>query len=468
MSNPPEPTNLSQKFAALQELMTAQHDALKAEIAALRGTGGPETTLRSINQSIWNLAGAAPGRSLSDLYDILTYQDGSILWTTAGAINAVRLALHNADQTLDAGDLLTAINNAIGGAPNNDLELASVRGFLNNIMSATIKSEMIRLLAQFDTSVVYPTMKDLLITISQQQAQLVENTQDPLLRQPPDVCASPFTSSGIIYLPISAQLISATTYATWPTSVPDGFDGLTTESGGIAVGQTIVRCADWTQYKIYVASNATEFGIGGVGIQKFNTNEWIVLSGNNSSFEFYTMGDQNLKVYICPVGAPVLGGCPSAATNPLRVTAWHNIAPPDLPWYAAAFTGGANWTTNVAMMIEGTLAQTGFTITVDGDVDMCFAWDVSAEPTVSTLGLHAYYEAFPGQWSLIEFTGVVISVGTSGTHASTVITVTGLQTAPYQLADVVFVPYLVFTDNHQIAPDVSFQISYLPSGWNAS
>ena len=64
-------SNLSEKFTALELLLTTQHQALMAEITALRGTGGPETTLRSINQSIWNLAGPAPGRSIADLYTLL-------------------------------------------------------------------------------------------------------------------------------------------------------------------------------------------------------------------------------------------------------------------------------------------------------------------------------------------------------------------------------------------------------------
>ena len=72
-------TDLTGKFAALELQLANQHTALMAKldslitaIGDLRGVG-PENTLRSINQSIWNLAGPAPGRSLAEMYDLLLY-----------------------------------------------------------------------------------------------------------------------------------------------------------------------------------------------------------------------------------------------------------------------------------------------------------------------------------------------------------------------------------------------------------
>lgn len=151
-------TDLQGKFAALETALTAKLDIviarldslisavttggsidaapIVAAIEALRGVG-PENTLKSVNQSLWNIAGPAPGRTLTELYNILTYQEGQVLWTSAGLMHAVYLSLMNSDRTADVADLLTYLNAATGAAPNNSLELSTVRGLLNALLSAS-------------------------------------------------------------------------------------------------------------------------------------------------------------------------------------------------------------------------------------------------------------------------------------------------------------------------------------------
>jgi hypothetical protein len=296
----------------------ADMEMLLAGIVAMRGAG-PENTLKSLNQSIWNLAGPAPGTNLTQLLDAMELLYG--LWDPGAGIKPYNL--------LDG--IYIALNSS-------------------GLSQGASRDILMRIIAQFDTSYVSPTMKDLLMTISQQQAVIVSNTSDPLATLPAGVCGSPFVSTGSEHLGITVNFVEPTTIATWPTTVPAGFDGLTTSSGGIAVGQTIVGCTNWENYRIYVASKATFFGINGFAVQKFGTNQWITLSGN-ANFEFITPGSENLKVYICPLSTPsnptpcpgytgpMYGPsaitAPTAHTSGLPVVYWANGA--ESSWQDAGF-----------------------------------------------------------------------------------------------------------------------------------
>jgi hypothetical protein len=123
-------SNLTEKFAALESAQAARHTAMLAkldalagtanlatiynEIVALRGTGGPETTLRSINQSIWNLAGTAPGASL---LEILTALQARATETTSAAILAAIGTLASNPANYTVKDLLALINASINENP---------------------------------------------------------------------------------------------------------------------------------------------------------------------------------------------------------------------------------------------------------------------------------------------------------------------------------------------------------------
>lgn len=100
-----------------------------AAIEAMRGEG-PENTVKSVNESLWNIAGPAPGVSLTDLAALLQVDTGSVNWNVAGLLNSVRLSLLNSGGTDNIPALLTLLNNAVGAVPNESLELATVRGLL--------------------------------------------------------------------------------------------------------------------------------------------------------------------------------------------------------------------------------------------------------------------------------------------------------------------------------------------------
>ncbi len=310
MSNPPDPTNLSQKFAALQLLMTTQHNALMAEIAALRGTGGPETTLRSINQSIWALAGAAPGATLAQLKAAIEALAGgkslAALWSlwTPGAGTPYAL-LESSDTALQELKALWSPQGE-GYSPYVLLNNLYQAILANGLTETDAKDILTRIIAQLDTGAVTPTVKDLLMTMSDQQAKIAANTASPF-DSPVGCCEMPFQSVGNKYLEISIIGAESQTFALWPETVPDGFD-IQSLSGGFTMGQTQLQSADWSQYRIYVASTASQFGMRGLAMQRHPTNQWITIADSNSGalfgWEFFVMGDNRLDVYICPVSAP--------------------------------------------------------------------------------------------------------------------------------------------------------------------
>lgn len=117
------------RITALETAIGVTNTKLQSLIDALdvlRGTG-PENTIKSINQSIWNLVGPAPGRTLTEIHEVLAALKTNLGNPTGDATTTAlgRLAaIENAT---------VASNTALGGVPYEDLELASVRGFLNAI-----------------------------------------------------------------------------------------------------------------------------------------------------------------------------------------------------------------------------------------------------------------------------------------------------------------------------------------------
>jgi hypothetical protein len=314
MSNPPDPTNLSQKFAALQQLMTTQHNALMAEITALRGVG-PENTLRSVNQSLWNLAGAAPGATLGQLKAAIEALAGgkslAALWNlwTPGAGTPYAL-LESSDTTLQ--QLKTLWSPQGEGYSAYDLLNNLYQAILANGLTETdAKAILARIIAQLDTGTVTPTVKDLLMTMSNQQAQIAANTASPF-DSPVGCCETPVRSTGTSYVTISGNIIEPFTAATWPETI--GGDFVTSYTVG-TLSYSAIHCTDWTQYKIYVASEATDWGIFGPSPQRQPTNQWLpgTVITNNPHFliaqdiNFIVQGSMRLDVYICPVSTPPSG-----------------------------------------------------------------------------------------------------------------------------------------------------------------
>lgn len=283
------------------------------EIVALRGTGGPETTLRSINQSIWAIAGPAPGAALTDLKTILQK-----IVDTLGDPSSISPLHITVRGLLD--DIRSQWSSGAGLSAYNLLDA-------HYLLQA-------QLLAQFNESVVVPTMKDLLMTISQQQAIIALNTTNPLTAMPVDGCATPLVSTGEFFLDTTVAFVTPVTVALWPETPGGDFSS----SYDIAMaGYPRIHCADWTAYRIYVASKADTFGVIAGRGDRYPCNQWVVLSvpeGLISGAVFNVHLNLGLKVYICPLPSSVPTLCPefsgpyygpSAITAPIpELIYWFN------------------------------------------------------------------------------------------------------------------------------------------------
>jgi hypothetical protein len=326
-------TDLTGKFGQLETLITTKFDAvilkldnihtalssaggnieaapIVAAIEALRGIG-PENTIKAINQSVWNIAGPAPGKSITDLHTLLTAQHAAIgvylaaigadtdatanalgiptgdaTTTALGLLASVQYALtYNGANAANLFGAIRAINDALGGVPNNSLALTSVRGLL-----------------------------DMLTT---QQRSLL----DPISVAPVDVCETSYTSSGYVYYQMNMEvfpgfpLTTPGTLAIW-SAPPSGYT--ITRNIDISQNYTKLNSNDWLSWRIYVASTASTFGVSTstLSSDRFPTNQWITLSPGFMTYNdlsFLVDGSDSLKVYICPAATLVGGTAPSGA-----------------------------------------------------------------------------------------------------------------------------------------------------------
>jgi hypothetical protein len=343
-------------------------------ITNLRGVG-PENTLKSLNQSIWNIAGTAPGASLLDLKTVLqkivdTLGDPSSISPTN---ITVRGLLDNIQGLLDV----------IRG------QWAAGEGLSAYSLMDAIYLLQVQELAQFNTSVVTPTMKDLLMTISQQQALIAANTTNPLLALPTDCCATPLMNTGSFFQDTTAVFVTPVTIATWPGTLGGDF---TVDYDVISAAYTTIHCTDWTKYRIYVASKADSFGVTPGRGERYSCNQWITLAIPEggigmSGAEFNVDKANDLKVYICTVD-PVFGSCPTVFDDPFIPTTWADHTPAGQPagywWEMTGYnSGGITWSLDMVMpnatdaMGQNPLTRNAFMITpatpTSGN-NLCIQW----------------------------------------------------------------------------------------------
>jgi hypothetical protein len=322
-------------------------------IIAMRGEG-VENTIHSINQSLWNIAGPAPGTNLTQLADTIA-------------------ALGGGSSLLD---LFNLWDPGAGMTPYNLLDAIYIALTNSGLTQSAANDILVRLIAQFDTSVVTPTMKDLLMTISAQQAQLVANTENQLNAPPPDCCAEPLTSTGTFYQDTTIASISPVTFATWPETPGGDF----TSSYDITMdAHVLLHCTDWTAYRIYVASKADSFGVITGRGTRYPCNQWITLAipeGIIGGAAFNVDRANALKVYIC--GVNDTGVCAGySQSDYIDSTGWDTT---DSLLGSMALFGdpvGA-----MDLHADSFVTNTGTTIRAvvsDGvNYDYCFAWQGAA------------------------------------------------------------------------------------------
>jgi hypothetical protein len=291
MSNPPE-TNLTQKLTALKDLMTTQHSALMVEIllikTALTSSSG-NIDAAPIVSAIQALAGPYPGKTLTDLYGM------------TGEIKN-NIGLPTGDTTTTLLGLLASVAYALTQPAANN---ATLYAKIHSIMATLILPNTIdnTILGELDA---------------------IRLAADPYA-SPVGACATPFKNNSTRYYPsltlsigIASVDFGQTTFAMWPETVPTGFETITTIYNGSLSGQSQVRAEDWLQYKVYVVSTASQFGMLGLAVERYPTNTWINFVGSDTSSlfgkEFFVSGDTRLDVYICP-DPKATGGTAPAPTD---------------------------------------------------------------------------------------------------------------------------------------------------------
>lgn len=456
MSNPPE-TNLTQKFAALQNLITEQHNALLEKIDALMGSG-PENTIRSVNQSLWNIAGPAPGtnltqiaaaitalmgtttpRTLRDLYEVLTYDFNSTRWTTAGLLHVLKEAL-NTDSNITVGFLLERINTALGGVPDDSLTLSSVRGLLNTINQSVESSNLVQ---------------------SSLLACCEENGIGALDKPITGLCANPFSSSSSAVLSASISYTAPVTVAVWDFSNTTEFEaGYFLGFDDTMLIKTVSEPIDWSGYRFYVASAAQMFGAVALDPQRWPTNKWVTLP-YAQSLMFTVDSDRNdLKVYICPASSSGELGICANSEDPLTITSWvesPKTRPGTHTFDMASMTGGETWQMDVSFHMETPANPTslGYIVTRAALPAFCIAWQ-SSEPDLVQIGIRAFYYA--DDFSEVGLTVTPVSINTSGNAGALICAV---NTSGYQVDELIFVPYLSYGTIHSGDHNVAVQISYV-------
>jgi hypothetical protein len=348
MSNPPE-NNLTTKFTALQELMTTQH----------------QETLTAI----WGLAGPAPGVNLTQIAALLTKISNGIGGFPDGATLPGGVAI------LSAREYLSQINTSAAFLSI----LLDATGYAG---SETILSTLKLLLEQFNTSVVYPTMKDLMMSLNGNIALITGNTADPMEVTPVGICVTPFTSVGTIAVPVSGVVVQPITVAMWDFSSTTEFEqGLISHTIRVTVEPAV-----WTGYRFYVASIASLCGVKMLWNTRYPTNQWFTLVDEGfGELQFTVDGENDLKVYICGANSP-LANCSDSPLDPLIPSGWRKPSPTDIYWEMGSGynNGGITWTVDVNVPhatgwgVGDIATRPAFSITTDAfgpDANICMSWE---------------------------------------------------------------------------------------------
>lgn len=326
--------------------------AIVAAIADLRGAG-PDNTIERVTSAIFGLAGPAPGVTLTQIHGLL---EAALFTNTGGTLSPLLFALATYNQQLaDAtGDraggstllelmadglytqpeaplnlrlpyllnlqqqltadgaslslyeLLDNLNAATGGVPYENLNLASVRGFLNAIQSSTSNLGVL----------------------------------------PDGTTLDRIQSSGSI-------TDAGKRFVVWGSAI-----------AGVNRSEDMTRLTpsvNWTDYEVYIQSDATQFDCidhtNNVTVQ-FSTNTWVDISalitlGNNVQVSFNVPANFNVIGYIrTPDSASyivfnsVAGAFNSTSYQVINATDWISIgyvlyAPATSAWNPDVYVTGA-------------------------------------------------------------------------------------------------------------------------------
>lgn len=120
---------------------------------------------------------------------------------------------------------------------------------------------------------------------------------DPTDLTNPENCADPFVSMGFNLFPtIVPGYNTALIYATWAEPLPDGIEFGTSVLGELDAG--ILTSADWSQWRVFVQSDETQYADDPISPNRYPTNQWRTMEGSGARV-FSVSERGSLKVYLC-------------------------------------------------------------------------------------------------------------------------------------------------------------------------
>lgn len=307
-------TDLSGKFENLQEQLATQHGQI---LAALNGLG---QQLASIGTALW---APPPGQNVT-------------LAEVVQALESQRLILNDIHtDTMSQDEKLLIIRDTLGDVHadtmSQDQKLLIIRDFVANIYEVlTVPNSFI---SQIKTAIGTPTgdatttILGYLASISSSNVWLANTTGNPnngmgtiqsllvdmnecMCADPTKIptledCTDPFTSVGMVLVPMSFAGFSDVVVASFAEPLPPDITFGTTF--GLDVDNTELQSTDWTGYRFYVQSSGANWAYNPADVQRIPTNRWVTHPGGGAgNMSFAVQGDESITVFICPPGGIVV------------------------------------------------------------------------------------------------------------------------------------------------------------------
>lgn len=324
-------------------------------ITALRGTG-PENTLRSVNESIWNVAGPAPGKSLEDLWNKL---DALFAGLGFGASPPASYSLSQwLTDNLDAGAGISMYN-LIDGLYVAMAALQNNVGTPTGDATTTVLGRMLAI-----QNLLNSNLPALVACCEGEGAQFP--SEDPADMS---YCSNRYIQAG-------SFIDSNRSYAYWTAgNIPTDQVAIGNNSS-YPPGTELTPITDWSDFRVWVSSDAPQCALDNTGY-RYPTNQWLPLSGSGS-FAFSVDSQYALNVQLCAPAPATIGYSFAENETFEKTTSYATRFVPDWTKYGLTFVSNA--TIGNDFFIEGDWG--GWTWEIISGSDIQIVWGVPS--TTST------------------------------------------------------------------------------------
>lgn len=338
-------SDLSDKFAALQDQLATQHTALMGALSDLATAFTPAPDYSANFAQLANLLVEVRDGLGTELFPGagFNYYLPSVL-TALGTLNTTTGTINTRIAALDS--LISGMSTSLGLVQSGDYpsiqyKLAAILTYIANISSNT-------------QGIASPWPQDVLnglecICDAANRALPLDPT-DPSL---PGYCSEPTVSTGQVILPWTLIGGTSQMFAVFDV-LPPGLSYGSTFS--LADDHTELDAVDWTGWRVFVQSDQPQYADGAdlLGVARYPTNQWNNLDGTNPrAFSIDARG--SIKVYLC---SPDAEGAPDIAPGTC-----HDFSPTgtngdaytfDIPNYPTNYTIRVNQPANITDSLSNT------------------------------------------------------------------------------------------------------------------